>query len=140
VVGASDTPGIGPVVWGSDGSRHHLIAHDGEWSGTGDHPYLRMAGPEVFRWATETVPAISRHALDAAGTGLDELTAFIPHQANLRIIESAARVLGLHAHTAVARDIVHAGNTSAASIPLAMEGLLARGEAHSGGRALSLSE
>ncbi|MEU7755034.1 beta-ketoacyl-ACP synthase 3 [Micromonospora sp. NPDC049101] len=136
VVGAADTPGIGPVVWGSDGSRHHLIAHDAAWGEPGTRPYLRMIGPEVFRWAIEMVPDISRRALAAAGTDPSELAAFIPHQANLRIVEAAARVLALPAHTAVARDVVHAGNTSAASVPLAMEALLARGEAGSGGRAL----
>ncbi|GIE82598.1 3-oxoacyl-[acyl-carrier-protein] synthase 3 [Actinoplanes philippinensis] len=136
VVGAADTPGIGPVVWGSDGSRHHLIAHDHAWGAGDTHPYMRMAGPEVFRWATEAVPDISRRALAAARTEPHELAAFIPHQANLRIVEAAARSLALPAHTAVARDVVHSGNTSAASIPLAMEALLARGEAGSGGRAL----
>jgi 3-oxoacyl-[acyl-carrier-protein] synthase-3 len=136
VVGAADTPGIGPVVWGSDGSRHQLIAHDAAWGDANGRAYMRMAGPEVFRWATETIPDISRRALAAAGAEPGDLAAFIPHQANLRIVDAAARALDLPAHTAVARDVVHAGNTSAASIPLAMEGLLARGEVGSGGRAL----
>ncbi|MEV6926598.1 beta-ketoacyl-ACP synthase III [Dactylosporangium sp. NPDC051485] len=133
VVGAADTPGIGPVVWGSDGTRHEFIAHDGPWPG---QHYLRMAGPEVFRWATQLVPELAGRALEAAGVTVQELAAFIPHQANLRIVDAAARALGLGPHTVVARDIVHAGNTSAASIPMAMDELRSRGAVGSGDRAL----
>jgi 3-oxoacyl-[acyl-carrier-protein] synthase-3 len=135
VVGPSKAAGIGPVVWGAEGGRRDLIAHDRPW-GAGERPYLRMAGPEVFRWATATVPVISRQALQAAGVDVAELDAFIPHQANLRIIDSAARALGLSPRTVVARDVVHSGNTSAASIPLAMEDLLSRGQLNTGDRAL----
>ncbi|MER6030037.1 beta-ketoacyl-ACP synthase III [Streptomyces sp. NPDC001851] len=140
VVGPAETPGIGPVVWGSDGERHGLIAHDRSWLATRDGatpwPVLRMAGPEVFRWATRSVPEVSRQALDAAGIDATDLAAFIPHQANARIVDSAAKALGLGPHTAVARDIVESGNTSAASIPLAMDSLLSHGAAPSGGHAL----
>ncbi|MYW01630.1 beta-ketoacyl-ACP synthase III [Streptomyces sp. SID3343] len=140
VVGPAEEPGIGPVVWGSDGARHALIAHSRSWLHTRESPdpwpTLRMAGPEVFRWARETVPLIGRQALSAAGVGVDDLSAFIPHQANLRIVEAAAKALDLPPHVAVARDIVEAGNTSAASIPLAMDALLTRGDAPSGGLAL----
>ncbi|GHJ40933.1 3-oxoacyl-[acyl-carrier-protein] synthase 3 protein 1 [Streptomyces sp. TS71-3] len=139
VVGPSETPGIGPVVWGSDGERHHVIAHDRSWQEARDGepwPYMRMAGPEVFRWATRIVPEISREALDRAGLETGDLAAFIPHQANLRIIDAAAKSLDLAPHTAVARDVVTAGNTSAASIPLALDQLLAQGTLPSGGPAL----
>lgn len=140
VVGPSETSGIGPVVWGSDGERHRMIAHTGSWLDTRDPdgvwPTLRMEGPEVFRWATRVVPEIARQALLAAGLGIGDLAAFIPHQANARIIDSTARALGLAPHTAVARDITAAGNTSAASIPLAMDSLLARGGLSSGDPAL----
>ncbi|MET8953397.1 beta-ketoacyl-ACP synthase III [Streptomyces sp. NPDC004393] len=140
VVGPSDTPGIGPVVWGSDGERHHLIAHDRSWLDarrpTVPWPTLRMAGPEVFRWATRIVPEISRQALERAGLGVTDLAAFVPHQANARIIDAAANSLGLAPHTVVARDVVTAGNTSAASIPLALDSLLSQGTLSSGAPAL----
>ncbi|MFJ3043755.1 beta-ketoacyl-ACP synthase III [Streptomyces tendae] len=139
VVGPSEEPGISPVVWGSDGGQHHMIAHDHSWldtRGDGLRPYLRMAGPEVFRWATRVVPETSRQALAAAGLRATDLTAFIPHQANARIIDAAAKSLNLAPHTVIARDVVSAGNTSAASIPLAMENLLAQGALPSGAPAL----
>ncbi|MEU6098279.1 beta-ketoacyl-ACP synthase III [Streptomyces sp. NPDC047079] len=140
VVGPSDTPGIGPVVWGSDGERHHLIAHDRSWVDarrrTVPWPTLRMAGPEVFRWATRIVPEISRQALERAGLDVTDLAAFVPHQANARIVDAAAKSLGLAPHTAVAKDVVTAGNTSAASIPLALDDLLSHGTLSSGDPAL----
>ncbi|MER7004929.1 beta-ketoacyl-ACP synthase III [Dactylosporangium sp. NPDC000555] len=140
VVGAAEHPGIGPVVWGSDGSRRDLIAYDRSWLDLRDDrapwPHLRMLGPEVFRWATDAVPAIARQAVDAAGLSLDDLDAFIPHQANARIIDAVAKSLRLPPHTVIARDVVHTGNTSAASIPLAMEHLVARGQLASGDHAL----
>ena len=136
VVGPAESQRIGPVVWGSDGERHELIAHDGSWRDGGAWPYMRMAGPEVFRWATRQVPETATRALAAAGVRVDDLGAFIPHQANLRIVEAAARALGLSPRTVVARDVVHAGNTSAASIPLAMDDLLSRGAVAAGESAL----
>ncbi|MFE9560512.1 beta-ketoacyl-ACP synthase III [Streptomyces sp. NPDC006487] len=141
VVGPSDTPGIGPVVWGADGERHHMIAHDRTWlDARNPHatpwPTLRMTGPEVFRWATRVVPEISRQALAKAGVEVADLAAFVPHQANARIVDAAARTLGLAPHTAVAKDVVTAGNTSAASIPLAIDELLSQGRVSSGGLAL----
>ena len=145
VVGPSGSPGIGPVVWGADGERRGVIAHSGSWlelrepvpqHGGRAWPTLRMDGPAVFRWAVGAVPAVGRRALAASGLAPDDLAAFIPHQANLRIIEAAATALGLPPRVAVARDIVDSGNTSAASIPLAMERLLSQGTVASGGLAL----
>jgi 3-oxoacyl-[acyl-carrier-protein] synthase-3 len=139
VVGPSKTPGIGPVVWGSEGENHHMIAHDRTWldARNGDPwPTLRMTGPEVFRWATRIVPEISRQALKKAGLEVADLAAFVPHQANARIVDIAADSLGLAPHTAVAKDIVTAGNTSAASIPLAIDRLLSEGGVAGGGLAL----
>ncbi|MFE5597699.1 beta-ketoacyl-ACP synthase III [Streptomyces coelicoflavus] len=140
VVGPSETPGIGPVVWGSDGVNHHMIAHDRTWLeariARDPWPTLRMSGPEVFRWATRVVPEISRQALRKAGVEVADLAAFVPHQANARIVDNAAGALGLAPHTAVAKDIVTAGNTSAASIPLAIDQLRSQGEVAGGGLAL----
>jgi 3-oxoacyl-[acyl-carrier-protein] synthase-3 len=129
VLGPSDEPGIGPVAWGSDGGRRELIAHDRTWLDVRDEPAgpwptLRRAGPEVFRWAVATAPRVARRALDLAGLLPQDVAAFIPHQANGRIIDSVARELQLPEGVAVAREVVSVGNTSAASIPLAMEDLL----------------
>lgn len=90
----------------------------------------------MFRWATRTVPEISRQALDEAGVEVADLDAFVPHQANGRIIDAAATSLGLAPHTVVAKDVVTAGNTSAASIPLALDQLMSQGAVPSGGLAL----
>lgn len=140
VVGPGDVPGMGPVVWGSDGEGHKLIAHDRSWLHARDqlHPWptLRMSGPEVFRWATRVVPQIGRQALAAAGIEASDLSVFIPHQANIRIIDSAAKALNLLPATVVAKDIIESGNTSAASIPLALDRLLSQGALPSGGHAL----
>lgn len=140
VVGPCEEPGIGPVVWGSDGSRHHLIAHESSWLETCEPqrpwPALRMVGPEVYRWAVRIVPQIGLQALEAAGITVDELSAFIPHQANARIVDAASQSLRLAPHTIVARDVVCTGNTSAASIPLAMDSLGVQGALPSGGHAL----
>ncbi|GAA3036478.1 hypothetical protein GCM10020000_12660 [Streptomyces olivoverticillatus] len=81
---------------------------------------------------------VAQEALDVAGVEAGDLDAFIPHQANVRIIDALARGIRLPEHVVVARDIVTTGNTSGASIPLAMEALLSAGEVRSGGLALLL--
>jgi 3-oxoacyl-[acyl-carrier-protein] synthase-3 len=141
VIGPSDTPAIGPTVWGSDGAQWDTIANKSSWieyrdSDHGVWPDLRMDGRSVFRWAVWQMSPVARKALDAAGIAADDLEAFIPHQANVRIVDAMVKQLRLPGHTAVARDIVDTGNTSAASIPLAMERMLDAGEIHSGGLAL----
>jgi 3-oxoacyl-[acyl-carrier-protein] synthase-3 len=140
VVGPSTTPGIGPVVWAADGEHRDAIMHSASWLALRDEqvpwPTLRINGPSVYRWAVRTVPEIGRQALAAAEVEVSGLTAFIPHQANLRIIDAAAAALLLPPHVAVARDVIDTGNTSAASIPLAMERMIAEGAVESGGLAL----
>jgi 3-oxoacyl-[acyl-carrier-protein] synthase-3 len=140
VVGPGE-PGIAPVAWHSDGSGRDLIAHSASWSALRDDPAaawptMRMAGQSVFRWATGEVPATAMAALKLAGLTQDDLRAFIPHQANIRITEAIARTLELGPQVAIAQDVTTAGNTSAASIPLAMEQLLTSGAATSGDLAL----
>lgn len=140
VVGPGE-PGIAPIAWHSDGSGRDLIAHSAPWSTLRTDPdttwpTMRMQGPSVFRWATGEVPATAQAALKLAGVTADDLAAFIPHQANIRITEAIAKSLDLGPRVALARDVTTTGNTSAASIPLAMERLLASGEAGSGGLAL----
>ncbi|MER5467607.1 beta-ketoacyl-ACP synthase III [Streptomyces sp. NPDC002935] len=139
--GRPEEDGIGPVVWGSDGGRGDLIAHDASWAEYRDTPRaawpaMRMAGPEVFRWAIEDIPDTAGKAAAAAGTTLDRLDAFVPHQANLRIIDTLAQRLALPPEVAVARDVVHSGNTSSASIPLAVSRLRELGAVGSGATAL----
>ncbi len=141
VIGPSETNGIGPVVWGADGSQGDAITQDVSWDTLRNNPdqafpSLSMNGQQVFRWAVFQMAPVCQEALEAAGVGVEDLDVFIPHQANLRIIDAMVKKLGLPDHVTVARDIVHTGNTSAASIPLAMAAMLESGEARSGDTAL----
>ena len=141
VVGPSEEPGIGPVVWGSETAHLHAIAQSRSFaalktSTAVQWPYLEMAGPEVFRWAIGALEDVIREALGATGLGSADIKAFIPHQANLRIIDSVVKGLALPASTVVARSIREDGNTSAASIPLALEALCASGKLQPGDLAL----
>ncbi|WP_432183799.1 ketoacyl-ACP synthase III [Streptomyces tendae] len=163
VVGPSKEPAIGPTVWGSEGDKAetikqtvpwdrflpHLRLRSGGGTPTGDvselplnsegnvkFPAITQEGQAVFRWAVFEMAKVAQQALDAAGISPDDLDVFIPHQANVRIIDSMVKTLKLPDHVTVARDIRTTGNTSAASIPLAMERLLATGDAKSGDTAL----
>ncbi|WP_280346682.1 beta-ketoacyl-ACP synthase III [Nocardia neocaledoniensis] len=151
VVGAAEQEGIGPVAWGSDGSRTSAIKQDKDFQeyfaevaaaeasgGTSVRPYIRMNGTEVFRWAVTFLEKACRDALDRAGVAASELDAFVPHQANIRITDALVRTLGLPDTVAIARDIIETGNTSAASIPMAMEQLIRSGGANPGDTALLL--
>jgi 3-oxoacyl-[acyl-carrier-protein] synthase-3 len=132
VVGAADEPGIGPVAWGSDGDQHTAI------SLPEGLPHMTMAGQAVYRWATTKLTETLLEAMRKAGVGPADIDVFAPHQANLRIIESMAKKIGFPESTVIARDIVQTGNTSAASVPLALTALLESGEAKSGDTALVL--
>jgi 3-oxoacyl-(acyl-carrier-protein) synthase III len=132
VVGASDEPGIGPVVWGSDGDQFNAI-EIAAGSST-----MTMAGQAVYRWATTKLTETLEAAMAKAGVGPADIDVFAPHQANLRIIESMTKRLGLPESTVIARDVVQSGNTSAASVPLALTALMESGEAKSGDLALVL--
>jgi 3-oxoacyl-[acyl-carrier-protein] synthase-3 len=132
VVGPSDEPAIGPVVWGSDGDLYEAIhIPEGEAG-------MSMAGQAVYRWATTKLTDTLAEAMRRAGVGPDDIDVFAPHQANLRIIELMAKRLKLPERTVIARDIVQSGNTSSASVPLALSALLETGEAKSGDLALLL--
>ena len=129
VADPADGPGIGPVVWGSDGDMADKIYIKDRNS------FIFQEGQAVFRWATTALAPVARKACEAAGVAPGELAAFVPHQANLRIIEAIARRLGAP-QAKVADDIVTAGNTSSASIPLALSRMIERGELGSGAPAL----
>jgi 3-oxoacyl-[acyl-carrier-protein] synthase III len=143
IVGPSDFPGIGPTVWGSDGAKWDTISQRNSWIEVRDHqaewPAITMKGQSVFRWAVWSMAPIAQAALDQAGIKADDLDAFIPHQANMRIIDALVKQLKLPEHLAVARDIAENGNTSAASIPLATQRMLDSGEAPHGGLALQIA-
>ena len=138
VIGPSDTPAIGPTVWGSKPEDHAVIEVD-DWRDVkpgGSGPYIHMAGREVFKWATTAIVEKAVETLRVSGLTPEELGCFIPHQANNRITDSMLRHLKLPEDVVVARDIIHMGNSSAASVPLAMEALLESGQAKSGDSAL----
>jgi 3-oxoacyl-[acyl-carrier-protein] synthase-3 len=138
VVGPSDSQRIGPVVWGSDGEQAPLIRQTEPWDtalraeGQSVWPTLQMEGNPVFKWASYSMAKTAAEALDAAGVRPEDLDVFAPHQANMRITDAMFRALKLPSKVVVARDIARQGNTSAASIPLAIEALLESGEAKSG--------
>lgn len=143
VVGETPDQGIGPTVWGSDGNQANAIRQDIDWldyleNPTGPRPFLRLEGSAVFRWAAFEMGKVGRQAMDAAGVRPDEIDVFLPHQANSRINEVLAKSLDLRPDAFIANDIEHTGNTSAASIPLAMAEALATGAAKAGDLALLL--
>jgi 3-oxoacyl-[acyl-carrier-protein] synthase-3 len=125
------SPGIGPVVWGSDGSMADKIFIPDRSS------FIIQEGQAVFRWATTALHPVARAACERAGVDPADLAAFVPHQANLRIIEAIARKLGAP-QARIADDIVHSGNTSGASIPMALSAMVERGEISSGSAVLLL--
>jgi 3-oxoacyl-[acyl-carrier-protein] synthase-3 len=142
VIGPSDIPGIGPTIWGSDGSQAQSIRQTHSWldmrdSGAG-WPTLRQEGPSVYKWAVWKMAPVAQQAMEAAGVGPDDIDVFIPHQANMRIIDQMIKQLKLPDTVVVARDIADTGNTSAASIPLATERLLREGQVSSGALALQI--
>lgn len=144
VVGPSDTPGIGPVVWGSDGEQFDLIRQREDWrdvvaAAEPRIPHLIMQGNPVFRWASFAMAKVGQQALDRAGITADQLDCFVPHQANMRIVDALARSMKLPPSVKIARDIADMGNTSAASIPLALERMIREGDAKSGDTALFIA-
>ena len=143
VVGPSDEPGIGPTVWGSDGSKWDSVGMDRTIKEAfddpdGEFPTLRQDGQTVFRWAVWEMAKVAKDAVEKSGLTPEDLSAFVPHQANMRIIDEFAKQLGLPESVLVARDIQTTGNTSAASIPLAMHRLLEEHPEASGGYALEI--
>lgn len=144
VVGPSATPGIGPVVWGSDGSRADAVGMSGYWEPILRDdpglpwPRLSMQGWRVYRWATTELAPIARQAIEAAGLEISDIDVFLPHQANRLIIDAVAKQLGFSDDVVVARDIENSGNTSSASIPLALDQLVSTGQVESGMTALTI--
>lgn len=123
--GDAEPSGIGPVVWGSAPERSEAVRIEG-W-----RPYVEQEGQSVFRWATTALAPLALQACERAGVDPSEIAAFVPHQANARIIDGIAKRLGMP-DAIVAKDIVESGNTSAASVPLALSKLVERREIPSG--------
>jgi 3-oxoacyl-[acyl-carrier-protein] synthase-3 len=145
VVSPSETPQISPTVWGSDGSEFDAIISEPNWlelrnrehtKAQGQWPVLRMQGQKVFRWAVGQMPDVCRQILDVAGLSPQDINLFVPHQANLRITKAIMKALDFPESVKVATDIETAGNTSAASIPLALDRMREEGVAKSGDLAL----
>ncbi|MEW1697442.1 beta-ketoacyl-ACP synthase III [Streptomyces sp. NPDC093249] len=122
---AGAVPGIGPVLWGSVPEMGHAVRIEGS------PPRFAQEGQSVYRWATQQLPALARRACERSGVAPEDLAGVVLHQANLRIIEPLAAKIGA-VNAIVARDVVDSGNTSAASIPLALSKLVERGELPSG--------
>lgn len=120
-----EEPGIGPVVWGSAPDRGEVLTIEG-WQ-----PYIKQDGQVVFRWATTMLAPLARQACERAGVALEDIAAFVPHQANTRIIDGIVKRLGIP-NAVIAKDIVESGNTSAASVPLALSKMVERREVPSG--------
>lgn len=118
--------GVGPVLWGSAPDKGSALKIEGR------QPYIKQDGQVVFRWATTELAPFALQACERAGIRPDELAAFVPHQANTRIIDGIVKRLGLGPDVVVAKDLVESGNTSAASIPLALSKLVERREVPSG--------
>ena len=142
IVGPSDHPGISQTVWGADGANwdkvgmtHSILEFR---DGTAPWPTLVQEGQSVFRWAVWEMAKVAKEALYAAGLEASDLSALVTHQANERIIDELAKQLGIPDSVVVAKDIVDTGNTSAASIPLAMHRILSEGLVKSGGYALQI--
>jgi 3-oxoacyl-[acyl-carrier-protein] synthase III len=142
VIGPSETPGIGPAVWGSDGSKWDAVSMNHSLTSArvdgAEWPTLRQDGPTVFRWAVWEMAKVAKEALEVAGVTVDDLAAFVPHQANMSIIDELAKQLKLPDTVIIGRDIETTGNTSAASIPLATHRLLQEHPELSGGLALQI--
>jgi 3-oxoacyl-[acyl-carrier-protein] synthase III len=144
VIGPSEEVGIGPVVWGSDGEQFDLIRQDEDWrdvvtQDTPVMPHLVMQGSAVFRWASFAMAKTAQQTLDRSGISVEDLDVFVPHQANMRIIDAMARSMKLPPHVKIARDIAQQGNTSAASVPLALGRMIDDGEAKTGDLALLIA-
>lgn len=136
VVGAAtpdEAAGIGPVAAGSAGDFAESIVVADRTS------FIHQEGQTVFRWATTKIAPVAIAAVERAGLTLADIDVFVPHQANLRIIEAVAkrlRAAGARSDMAVADDIVRSGNTSSASIPLAIDHMRNDGQVRSGDVAL----
>ncbi|RSN66647.1 beta-ketoacyl-ACP synthase III [Actinomadura sp. WAC 06369] len=137
VVAPSGTGGIGPMIWGSDGERRDYLQQGASWpsarsSAVPQRLSWNMMGPALFKWVAKNLPPVIEQALEAAGVRFHQIDAFVPHQANLRIIEALTARLPFREDLVVATTITELGNSSSASIPLALSWLRDREQLRSG--------
>lgn len=135
VVSRSDTEEIGPIAWGSDETQTQAI-HIKDRNSS-----MYQDGQAVFRWATTQIAPVGIRAVQAAGLQLSDIDAVVTHQANLRIIDAIAKKLissGARPDVVVGRDIITTGNTSSASVPVALCRLRDDGKVKTGDLVLSV--
>ncbi len=133
ILEASDEPGLLATALHADGSHHGILSVPGQISGgqvTGD-PFLRMDGQAVFKFAVKVLADVAHEVLDAAGMTTDQLDWLLPHQANVRILSATAKRLHVPAENCIVTVDRH-GNTSAASIPLALDESVRNGKIQRG--------
>jgi 3-oxoacyl-[acyl-carrier-protein] synthase III len=133
VLAADKKPGIHASVLRADGSYAEILSVPGNVCGGAvlGTPYLRMDGQAVFKFAVRVLDESARETVAAAGMALEDIDWLIPHQANVRILEATARKLGLSREKLVV-TVDHHGNTSAASVPLALDEYVRAGRIRSG--------
>lgn len=133
VLEAANSPGILATALHADGSHADMLSVPGQVCGgqvTGD-PFLRMDGQAVFKFAVKVLTEVAHEVLQTAGLTVDQLDWLIPHQANVRILQSTAKKLGLPSEKCII-TVDHHGNTSAASIPLALDEAVRQGRVQPG--------
>jgi 3-oxoacyl-[acyl-carrier-protein] synthase-3 len=137
VLAADSAPGIHASALHADGSYASLLSVPGNLSGGRivGSPYLQMQGNQVFKIAVKVLDEVAREVLATARMKIDDIDWLIPHQANVRILEATARKLGLPLERLVV-TVDHHGNTSAASVPLALDECVRAGRIRAGHRVL----
>jgi 3-oxoacyl-[acyl-carrier-protein] synthase-3 len=137
VLSADAKPGIHASVLHADGSQVDLLSVPGNVAKgcIVGSPFLQMNGQGVFKFAVRVLDEVARETVAAAGMTLEQVDWLIPHQANVRILEATAKRLGLPAEKLVV-TVDHHGNTSAASVPLALDEYVRAGKIRTGHRVL----
>ncbi len=137
VLASAEQPGLHASVLRADGSHADILCVPGNISGgrVVGSPYLQMQGSQVFKFAVKVLDEVARETVAAAGMQLSDIDWLIPHQANVRILEATARKLGLPLERLVV-TVGHHGNTSAASVPLALDEFVRAGKIRPGHRVL----
>lgn len=137
VLTAGAKPGVHASMLRADGSHAGILSVPGNVCGGAivGSPFLQMDGQAVFKFAVRVLEESARETVAAAKMSLDDVDWLIPHQANVRILEATARKLGLPRDKLVV-TVDHHGNTSAASVPLALDEYVRAGKIRSGERVL----
>jgi 3-oxoacyl-[acyl-carrier-protein] synthase-3 len=137
VLAADSKPGLHASVLHADGSHAGILCVPGNVSGGRiiGSPFVQMQGGQVFKFAVKVLDEVARETVAAAGMRLEDVDWLIPHQANVRILEATAKKLGLPRERLVV-TVDHHGNTSAASVPLALDEFVRAGKIRAGHRVL----